>query len=513
MNKSFISCLASALFGLWGLPIARAEVLVAPYLQNPARDAMTILWATDTSASGSLIVASLDGQLLHQSSSVPQLKLELGYESADVASLPAGKAPGPPYLHRIRVTGLQPGATYQYMVRQEGETFSRQFRTAPDATASVRFVVYADCETEPESTGTAADWAEPFGDLERKYIVDQTEGYRQNIKVIGSREPDFIAIAGDIVEKGGRQRDWDEFWRHNSGAINDIAGTIPILPAVGNHENYGGADGYSIEAAHRGLDKYQAYFETPDNGSGNSAFEDRFYRIDYGPITLITVDATDGWPDKSTSDTNFMLLGEKDGGEAPDFNPGSTQYKWLEQQLADAQETSRFTFVQFHHSPYSIGPHGFPAGNAGIPNGEDNQSGQPTRVLSPLFEKYGVDAVFCGHDETYEHSVVNGLHYYDVGIGGDGLRGPYSGRDGSTKLASANPFAVFLAHLNAPEVWEGNKLVSGGKHYGHMEVNVTSNNGSWQAELTPVYVFPLMNEAGEVVGWERRIYDDVAVLR
>ena len=62
------------------------------------------------------------------------------------------------------------------------------------------------------------------------------------------------------------------------------------------------------------------------------------------------------------------------------------------------------------------------------------------RALTPLFMRYGVDAVFAGHDEMYEHSLIrdgvehlpNGdgktrpheLHVYDVGIAGDGLRGP-----------------------------------------------------------------------------------------
>jgi hypothetical protein len=135
-------------------------------------------------------------------------------------------------------------------------------------------------------------------------------------------------------------------------------------------------------------------------------------------------------------------------------------------------------------------------------------------VLSPLFEEYGVAAVFCGHDEIYEHSLVNGVHYFDVGIGGDGLRGPYNGEDGSSGLPGTNPYQVFLAHLDAPEVWDGKRLVSGGKHYGHMEVNVTADaDGSWKAEFTPAYVFPLMNASGKVTGWERRTYDDEVVLR
>lgn len=488
------------------------DVLVQPYLQNPAAEAITICWLTRDAAPGTLRVTSPDGAPVSTLTSRPTPTPALQYSPPEIPGLPGGTAPDPPFLHRLRVEGLQPGTTYHYALEQMPETFSGQFRTAPDADTPVRFIVYADSETEPESTGAAVDWPRPFIKGKRQYVVDQTEGYRQNLRVMQDRAPDFIAIAGDLVEKGGRQLDWDEFWRHNAGDLGDVARGIPLLPAVGNHENYAGRHGgYSIAGARWSVAKFQAYFETPDNGSGNRAFEDRYYRIDYGPITLITLDSSDGAPDKSSADSNFMLAGEHDGGDAPDFNPGSTQYRWLEQQLADAQAKSRFTFVQFHHMPYSIGPHGFPAGEG---EGYDTQSGQPLRVLSPLFETYGVAAVFCGHDEIYEHSLVNGIHYFDVGIGGDGLRGPFNGEDGSSGLPSSNPHQVFLAHLHAPEVWDGKRLVSGGKHYGHMEVNVTpQSDGSWKAVLTPVHVFPLMDERGVVTGWERRTYEDEVVIR
>jgi len=508
--RGFLSILAFAVS--FSSQVLFAGTLVNPYVQNPAVDAMTICWVTESGEPGKVTVRLPEGPPIKTVSSMPSLQSALDYGPSEREHLPGGIAPHLPYLHRVRIEGLKPGTTYRYTVRQGNEMFSRTFRTAPEADDSIRFIVYADSETEPESTGKPVDWPRPHSPGRRLYVVDQTEGYRQNLRVIEERAPDFIAIAGDLVEKGGRQLDWDEFWRHNAGQWGDIAGSIPILPAIGNHENYAGPDGgYTVAGARRGIGKFQAYFETPDNGSGNTAFEDRFYRIDYGPITWITLDSSDGAPDKSEGDSNFFLQGEHDGGDAPDFNPGSVQYKWLERQLAEAQDRSRFTFVQFHHSPYSIGPHGFPAGEG---KGYDTQSGQPLRVLSPLFEKYGVDAVFCGHDEIYEHSLVGGVHYFDVGIGGDGLRGPYNGEDGSSGLPSTNPHQVFLAHLHAPEVWKGRRLISGGKHYGHMEVNVSPDaDGSWTATLTPVHIFPLMDASGKVTGWERRTYDDEAVLR
>ena len=101
------------------------------------------------------------------------------------------------------------------------------------------------------------------------------------------------------------------------------------------------------------------------------------------------------------------------------------------------------------------------------------------RVLTDLFMRYGVDAVFAGHDEMYEHSLIPDgverlpgdgnktrphiLHVYDVGIAGDGLRGPYAGPGSDHPEFPGNPDQVFLAHHNAPEVWDGKRLVSGGQ--------------------------------------------------
>jgi hypothetical protein len=321
----------------------------------------------------------------------------------------------------------------------------------------------------------------------------------------------LISIVGNLAEAGGEQRDWDEFWKHNAGDYGTFASRVPILPALGNHENYAGpGGGCTTGPSNFATDKFLTYFEVPTNDSANAKHRGRCYRLDYGPITLITLDSSDGVPNQTNSDTNFSLA----GSNAPDFNPNSEQYRWLVEQLASVQRTSRFTFVQFHHSMYGSGPHSIPFGHPDF----SGQSGIAMRVIQPLHFQYGVDAVFSGHDEMLERSMVTGtetlpdsaarphtIHFYDVGIGGDGLRGPSVDFD--------NPHRKFLAHENAPEVWNGKQLISGGKHYGHLEVNVRPNaNAEWQAVLTPVHVFPQCNVAGAVIGWERRTYDDVITL-
>lgn len=512
MKKTILGTLVFAALSFQSMSAEQSAFKVKPYLQNPTTHSMTLMWVSTDRSKGLVNVSGSDYDNTY--SSQRKLANELNYYPTEAQKFfDKANEPKTPYIHSVKIEGLKPGTEYQYVVEQGDDSFTATFKTAPKNDSAVRFVVYSDSETEPESTGKTRRWSEPYGDFDRQYVVDQTVGYQENIRIIAKRQPDFIAIAGDLVESGNEQRDWDEFWRHNAGEFSQVASYTPILPAIGNHENYPGPDGgmkeYDTELALQAIARYKAYFDLPDNGASAEVFKERYYRVDFGPVTYITLDTSDGKKDKSPQDTNWRLPGLN----APDFNPGSEQYQWLEEQLADAAKTSQFTFVQFHHVPYSVGPHGFPTGSGGFENGQDNQSGVPVRVLTPLFKKYGVDAVFAGHDEMYERSHVDGIHFYDIGIGGDGLRGPYFGKDGKYAVKMDNPHQQFLAHLDAPEVWEEKRLVSGGKHYGHLEVNVFKDDkGIWTTEIAPVYAFPIMDKSGTVTGWERRVYDDIVTL-
>jgi 3',5'-cyclic AMP phosphodiesterase CpdA len=502
--------------------MAQADFRVLPYLQNPAPNAISIVWFSNANLPGLLTYAKSNESETTRTST-PVLADALAYSPWESDTFFSGQAPAPPYRHQLRLTGLETGTTYHYSVEQGASRFSASFKTAPAADRPIRFIVYADSETEPESTGQPVQWSDPTGqDPDRVYLLDQTLGYANNLAVINARNPDFIVIAGDLVESGGEQRDWDEFWRHNthSDETLSLAGRVPLLAAPGNHEYYEGPflDEYNQPGSERAINKFRTYFDFPANGSPDPDQEKRYYRLDYGPITLIALDVANDSPHRSDRDTNFYLLGENDpgGGHAPSFHPGSRQYAWLEEQLRDAQIRSRFTFVTFHHAPYSVGPHGWSPGEEA---GFDDQSGVPVRTLTPLFMRYGVDAIFAGHDEMWERSELTGqeigadsvardhtIHFYDVGIGGDGLRGSQEGL--------MNSYQKFLVHNDVPEIWDGNRLVDGGKHYGHLEVEVTPLSAdSWQAKLTPIYVFPVFDASGTTyLGYERRVYPDSVIL-
>ena len=502
--------------------VAQDDFRVYPYLQNPGPHAITILWFSGEQSPGVVYYWKKGTQGKDTAASNPVPAESLSYSSWEDTTFFEGEAPPIPYRHRVRIKDLDPAAFYEYSVTQGTTFFSSTFRTAPDGDSAIRFIVYADSETEPESTGKFTNWVDPMNDSVRAYLWDQTTGYRKNLEVIRSREPDLVFIAGDLVESGGEQRDWDEFWRHNTHREGELslAGQVPLMAAPGNHEYYEGPvlDRYDQPGSERAVKRFLTYFESPPNDSPVPEQEGRYYCLDYGPATFIVLDACNNSPNGSAYDTNFYLLGENDagGGHAPDFGPGSVQYNWLEQKLIRSREESLFTFVILHHAPYSSGPHGFPAGTD---ESFDKQSGVPVRELTPLFMKYGVDAVFSGHDEMWERSEVSGMevkpdssevphtiHFYDVGTGGDGLRGPVEGTD--------NTYQQFLVHTDVPETWQEGILLEGGKHYGHLEVDIFPEYPhTWKAILKPVYVFPRYNEEDSAYsGIERRIYDDEIIL-
>jgi 3',5'-cyclic AMP phosphodiesterase CpdA len=495
--------------------LAADDFRVHPYIQNPSSTSMTIQWFSHSLSSGIVEVSCEDAASsptsVIQRESSPELANTLAYNPFQEE--PGGPHPSLPFRHTIVLDDLKPLTKYRYRVTQGSDTVEGSFRTAGDLNTPIRLLVYSDSETEPEST-TSPPVAWPVTAASNRpagvvnYLANQTDGYLQNCRLMQSRSPDLLLITGDLVECGGEQRDWDEFWKHNAGEFGQIASSVPILPAIGNHENYAGpGGGYTTPAANFSTAKYLTYFRVPNNAAKDPNHHGRYYRIDYGPITLITLDSSDGLPHKTASDTNHNM----EGSFAPDFNPGSEQYQWLEKQLAEGQKTSRFTFVQFHHTMFGSGPHSVPFGHEKF----SGQAGIPMRVLLPLFMKYGVDVVFSGHDEMLERSEVVGMeqtpdaksrphqiHFYDVGMGGDGLRGPSEGFD--------NPYCKFLAHRDALEVWKDGKLISGGKHYGHLEVNIGPDSiGKWTVNIEPVHVFPVTGDDGKIVSWERRVYNDI----
>jgi len=543
-----------------GVPRTAADAFrVTPYVQRPATNAMSVLWLTETNAPATIRWWPAAGGSERQLTTTPAACPELFYTDKDTNDFNTAWSKGkrgresgpllsPPWQHRVRLDGLAAGTRYAYVVELAGgAAYTNAFRTAPGRDAPVRFIAYSDSETEPESTGKPDNyWTDPVTGKKANYYVDQTVGYASNVVRMVERDPDFFLISGDLVQYGYEQRDWDEFWRHQAGVYNDPAGSIPILASPGNHDvinssgGENGRDGGTI-----GMGKWCRYFEFNPNGvafpsvtwRGRSYAYDRsevFHRTDYGRVTVICIDSNNGDDSDPERDSCLKFYAGGNGTTeqpaiSPDFNPGSPQFAWLTNQLADAQAKGQFTFVSCHHMPYSVGYHNRTNGVA-YSGYVEPYSARALRVLTPYMIKYGVKAWIAGHDEIMEHSRVFGrdvaangvagvaddaeLNLYDVGNSGDGLRGGGTGtKDNPYLCGEANPYEVFRAEVNAPPVVQDGVLIDGARHYGHLEVEVAKNaQGEWACTLTPVYIFISKDKSGNPCKFERRIYDDVITL-
>jgi hypothetical protein len=403
-------------------PPAAGEFRVPPYLQHVTTDQISVVWWSPSAMPGTL-EWGLSTHYGHEAVSTP--------ESVDALSTIVGgreQRTHHPYRHEIRLTKLRPNTRYYYRVRQGPATWAAHFTTASDPPTDFTFVVAAD----PESKAT-----KPRRSEIHRAVLDQ----------IRARGPRFIVYAGDLVDQGNAQDDWDCLWSDllRDSPRTSIASTIPIYAALGNHD-YDGLNTtlagnripYAQPFAEAGVARYRAYFTFPANDHPISDPRcERYYSFRYGPVTVIVLDTNNDSLSTDDPSTNWdtgrwthhPFVGENEppepGGRsyAPDIHGGvsgntnSRQYQWLVGTLRQASAASAFVFVVTHQAPYSSFVHGDP---------HDPQSGHPLRKLDPLFHQYGVAAVFSGHDEAYERSVTRGhtpgsreIHYYVVPTIGD----------------------------------------------------------------------------------------------
>jgi 3',5'-cyclic AMP phosphodiesterase CpdA len=91
-----------------------------------------------------------------------------------------------------------------------------------------------------------------------------------------------------------------------------------------------------------------------------------------------------------------------------------SQLDWLEKALSASKALWKIAY--FHHPLYSSG-------------GKHGSNTKLRALLEPLFVRYGVAAVFSGHDHTYERTALQqGIQYFVSGAGGQLRRGDLNRR-------------------------------------------------------------------------------------
>jgi predicted phosphodiesterase len=195
--------------------------------------------------------------------------------------------------------------------------------------------------------------------------------YKYFAKTIADDKPAFVVNTGDVITDQGDQEEWNAF----VGLSKPI--TMPYFIAPGNHE---------IKD-----EKTEGIFRSNVTQPGN-----RLY------FSFVA------------GDSLFIILDTERPGAVSKIEDG--QLDWLTKTLADSKEHFKFVFM---HRPM------YPSKEAGM-RYIDSLGRYPRErdSLQAIFEKYGVTAVFAGHEHLYLKETVGSVCHIICGGGGARLYAP-----------------------------------------------------------------------------------------
>ena len=293
---------------------------------------------------------------------------------AKTVSYTDGKSGQVVYAQHATITGLSPDHEYVYAAIHEGaQPEFGSFRTAPGGRTAFTFTSYGDQGTPtmgkkyvPPAGVTIA--SPPFvnDNLGSPAAGDLPAGVERV-------QPLFHLFNGDLCYANlatDRVRTWSDFWENNSRS----ARFRPWMPAPGNHENEKGNGPIGYEA-------FQTYFSLPTQPGQTDVTRGLWYAFTVGGVRVITLANDD------------VCL--QDGGDSYVHGySGGAQKAWLTAQLQAARKDRDVDWIV-------VCMHQVAISTADQFNGAD--LGIRSEWL-PLFDKYGVDLVVCGHEHHYERS-------------------------------------------------------------------------------------------------------------
>ena len=225
---------------------------------------------------------------------------------------------------------------------------------------------------------------------------------------------EFVIAMGDNFYNDGVINATDPIWNR---AYHDVYTSkylqIPWFPVLGNHDYHGNA---SAQVSRTAIDK------------GVWTMPSKYYYYNYdipggGTLCIVYIDTQ--IIDPSAHDTESIYN---------DVNWASKRQAhldWLEDVLAQQNQTATWLLVVGHYPIYSIGDSG------------DNEN-LITNLL-PLLKKSNVHAYLCGHDHNHQHILKDNFHFIVDGSGGGrGPLGPNGLRHLGISAASNDMVKYFL---------------------------------------------------------------------
>ena len=286
------------------------------------------------------------------------------------------------FTYHARLDGLKAGSTYHYAVtadndRNRAQPFTATFQTAPRGRAPFRWTSYGDLATPITS-----------------WVLSSPQS-RHAVRAVEQFQPLFHLLNGDLCYANLNPAAQPAVWADFGNNVQVSAANRPWMPCPGNHE-------IEFHNGAQGFNSYLTRYSLPHNGT---QFPGLWYRFKVGSALFISLSADD----VIYQDSGAFVAGPAplqpapSTGNAP-IEPGTSLIcSRLQRRRADAlagrNAGSGFAgleidwiIVQMHQDALSSSKNG---------NGSDKGIRE---TWLPLFDRYGVDLVLCGHDHDYERS-------------------------------------------------------------------------------------------------------------
>ena len=247
------------------------------------------------------------------------------------------------WIYRARISGLEPGKTYGYRIR-DGKKATAWMSLKAFAGNTFKALVFPDSQSADYSAWKAT--AMP--------------AWQRN------QDAQFFVNMGDQVDNGQDASQWNAWF----DVVEPMAEKIPMATTVGNHETY------DLNWKVRRPEAYMKLFNLPQNGYAQ--YPNRFYSFTVGDVHFVVLD------------TVFS--------EMKDLEPNLEQdeIQWFRKDME--QNRQKWNIVVMHKDPlrYAFNP-------ATGRTGRDEGIEQEGKVWMPLFDEYGIDLVLSAHLHTYRN--------------------------------------------------------------------------------------------------------------
>ncbi len=308
-----------------------------------------------------------------------------------------GLAPDTEYTYRIAVDG-EPWADGDRMdwrpdrdgtggqLERRGRRYRFRFRTAParEDPVPLTFAVMGDF-------GFGVRTSVEHAEHQRKvaWALERTAEQRDVRLVLTTGDNIYLGSEETPEATGDEDDDWFfTFYQPYRYLIDHI----PVYPSVGNHDS-------SDEERSDDRDQVSDNFFLDQRfregvGTERSSFDPGlFYSFRFGrDIEFVALDTTKA---SELEETRF-------------YNH-HRHVRFLEETFPDrggtAQAAPRWSFPFMHHPPLCAGPH-------------HRSTTSLLERLLPLARRAGVRMVLSGHEHNFQHSVLDGVHFFVTGAAG-----------------------------------------------------------------------------------------------